>query len=154
MYWPEIEVVHIGGESSRQVKTLEMSQTGAQLVLWRMRSTLLYFRKHKGWQAGVVRWMEEIWSLMRAWRNGLRSSERAKAKSRNHYRVARLMRTAWLRDKRRPGVAAAALVIGDRAAGPLLWGFGAGACDAMETALSALLSGSALLTPQASLPKI
>jgi GT2 family glycosyltransferase len=32
MYWPEICVVHVGGESSRQVKTVEMSQTGAQLT--------------------------------------------------------------------------------------------------------------------------
>ena len=58
MYWPEICVVHVGGESSRQVKTVEMSQTGAQLVLWRMRSTLLYYRKHKGSMAASVRWLE------------------------------------------------------------------------------------------------
>jgi GT2 family glycosyltransferase len=95
MYWPDIEVVHIGGESSRQVKSLEMSKTGAQLVLWRMRSTLMYFRKHKGWQAIAARWMEELWSLVRAWRNGLRGSERAKAAARNHKRMAGLMKQAW-----------------------------------------------------------
>ncbi|HEY0795956.1 MAG TPA: glycosyltransferase family 2 protein [Acidisarcina sp.] len=95
MYWPDIEVIHIGGESSRQVKTLEMSKTGAQLVLWRMRSTLLYFRKHKGWQAGVARWMEELWSRVRAWRNGLRGDERAQAAARNHGRMADLMKQAW-----------------------------------------------------------
>ena len=44
MYWPDIVVIHIGGESSRQIKTLEMSSTGAQLIRWRMRSTLLYYR--------------------------------------------------------------------------------------------------------------
>ena len=48
MYWPDIVVIHIGGESSRQIKTLEMSSAGAQLIRWRMRSTLLYYRKHHG----------------------------------------------------------------------------------------------------------
>jgi GT2 family glycosyltransferase len=95
MYWPEICVVHVGGESSRQVKTVEMSQTGAQLVLWRMRSTLLYYRKHKGSTAAVVRWLEEIWYLLRGWRNRLRSSEAAQAEVRNQERLAALMVRAW-----------------------------------------------------------
>jgi GT2 family glycosyltransferase len=95
MYWPEICVVHVGGESSRQVKTLEMSQTGAQLVLWRMRSTLLYYRKHKGSMAAVVCWLEELWYLLRGWRNRLRSSEEAKAEVRNQERLASLMVRAW-----------------------------------------------------------
>ena len=55
MYWPEIQVIHIGGESSRQIKTLEISSTGAQLIRWRMRSTLLYYRKHHGWQAWLAK---------------------------------------------------------------------------------------------------
>jgi GT2 family glycosyltransferase len=95
MYWPEICVVHVGGESSRQVKTVEMSQTGAQLVLWRMRSTLLYYRKHKGSMAAVACWLEEIWYLLRGWRNRLRSSEEAKAEVRNQERLASLMVRAW-----------------------------------------------------------
>jgi GT2 family glycosyltransferase len=95
MYWPEICVVHVGGESSRQVKTLEMSQTGAQLVLWRMRSTLLYYRKHKGSMAAVVCWLEEIWYLLRGWRNRLRRSEEAKVEVRNQERLASLMSRAW-----------------------------------------------------------
>ena len=42
-YWPDILVIHIGGESSRQIKDLELSFSGStQLVFWRMRSTLLY----------------------------------------------------------------------------------------------------------------
>ncbi|HEY0759756.1 MAG TPA: glycosyltransferase family 2 protein [Acidisarcina sp.] len=95
MYWPEIEVVHIGGESSRQVKSLEMSQSGAQLVLWRMRSTLLYYRKHRGWLAIGARWLEEGWYSLRALRNRLKSSEEAKAQVRNQRRLAALMTTAW-----------------------------------------------------------
>lgn len=55
MYWPDIEVIHIGGESSRQIKSLEMSSAGAQLIRWRMRSTLLYYRKHHGFQAWMAK---------------------------------------------------------------------------------------------------
>lgn len=95
MYWPEICVVHVGGESSRQVKTVEMSDSGAQLVLWRMRSTLLYYRKHKGFMAAIVCWLEEIWYLLRGWRNRLRSSEAAQAEVRNQERHAALMVQAW-----------------------------------------------------------
>ena len=57
-YWPDIVVTHIGGESSRQVKSLEMSIAGAQLVLWRMRSTLLYYRKHHGSARGAQKMLE------------------------------------------------------------------------------------------------
>lgn len=95
MYWPDICVVHVGGESSRQVKTEEMSQTGAQLVLWRMRSTLLYYRKHAGSTAIVVRWLEELWYLLRGWRNRLRTGEAAQTEVRNQERLAGLMVRAW-----------------------------------------------------------
>lgn len=95
MYWPEICVVHVGGESSRQVKTLEMSQTGAQLILWQMRSTLLYYRKHKGSTAATIRRLEETWYTLRAWRNRFRNSEEARAEVRNQMRLASLMSLAW-----------------------------------------------------------
>jgi GT2 family glycosyltransferase len=58
-YWPDILVIHIGGESSRQIKDLELSSSGSkQLVLWRMRSTLLYYRKHHGAKVWLVKWLE------------------------------------------------------------------------------------------------
>ena len=95
MYWPEICIVHVGGESSRQVKTVEMSQAGAQLSLWRMRSALMYYRKHKGSMAATVRWLEEVWYLLRGWRNRLRRSETARAEVRNQERLATLMSKAW-----------------------------------------------------------
>ena len=96
MYWPEICIVHVGGESSRQVKTVEMSQTGAQLTLWRMRSTLLYYRKHHDSMAAVIRWLEEVWYLLRGWRNRLRNGETAHAEVRNQQRLATLMSKAWI----------------------------------------------------------
>jgi GT2 family glycosyltransferase len=95
MYWPEIEVVHVGGESSRQVKTLELSQSGAQLVLWRMRSTLLFYRKHKGQSAFLVMAIERLWYILGTLRNRLRSGETAESKKNNQRRMSRLMRQAW-----------------------------------------------------------
>jgi GT2 family glycosyltransferase len=67
-YWPDVVVVHIGGESSRQVRSLQLSRTGAQLTLWRMRSMLLYYRKHHGLSAWCAMAMEGIWYWLRAQR--------------------------------------------------------------------------------------
>jgi GT2 family glycosyltransferase len=67
-YWPDISVVHIGGESSRQVTSLEFSKSGAQLTLWRMRSTLLYYRKHHGLHALFAMQVERVWYWLRSHR--------------------------------------------------------------------------------------
>jgi GT2 family glycosyltransferase len=99
VYWPDIVVTHIGGESSRQVKSLDMSASGAQLVLWRMRSTLLYYRKHMRGRAAAIRWIEIGWYRLRALRNRLRSGEDAMALAVNQKRLAELMQQAWLETK-------------------------------------------------------
>ncbi len=57
-YWPDIVIVHIGGESSRGRIDLEFSPQASQVVLWRMRSTLLYYRKHHGWRVHLARLSE------------------------------------------------------------------------------------------------
>jgi GT2 family glycosyltransferase len=67
-YWPDISVVHLGGESSRQLKTLDFSESGSQLTLWRMRSTLLYYRKRSALHARGAMLMELLWYWMRAQR--------------------------------------------------------------------------------------
>jgi GT2 family glycosyltransferase len=66
-YWPDIEVKHWGGESSKTIKTQEFSKSGSQLTLWRMRSQLLYYRKHHGYLVtlGVAK-LESIWHQLRA----------------------------------------------------------------------------------------
>ena len=68
-YWPDIVVVHLGGESSRTLNTSHFSTSGAQLVLWRMRSALLYYRKHHGSMAWLARYVEELWYLLRICKN-------------------------------------------------------------------------------------
>ncbi len=68
-YWPDVRVVHLGGESSKTVKALKFSGAGSQLTLWRMRSAFLYYRKHHGASAWLVKEMERRLHLLREWKN-------------------------------------------------------------------------------------
>jgi GT2 family glycosyltransferase len=94
-YWPDIVVVHIGGESSRQVKTLEMSSTGAQLVLWRMRSMLLYYRKHHGPAAWRAKMMELLFYRLVALRNSISHDPLRRSRKHEAKKLSALMRQAW-----------------------------------------------------------
>jgi GT2 family glycosyltransferase len=94
-YWPDIAVIHIGGESSRQIKTLEMSSTGAQLIRWRMRSTLLYYRKHHGSAAWMAKALEIGLYRLIIWRNSFSGDPRRKARLAEHRNLIALMRKAW-----------------------------------------------------------
>jgi len=95
MYWPDIVVIHIGGESSRQIKTLEMSSAGAQLVRWRMRSTLLYYRKHHGSAAWRAKILELALYRLTALRNSFSSDPRRQERVLKNRNLARLMHQAW-----------------------------------------------------------
>jgi GT2 family glycosyltransferase len=95
-YRPEIEVVHLGGESSRTVTRLSMSSSGAQLTLWRMRSAFLYYRKNHGWAtARLARAVEGGWHRLRAWRNGRRADADARGKAEESRAIVALLRQAW-----------------------------------------------------------
>jgi GT2 family glycosyltransferase len=94
-YWPDIVVIHIGGESSRQLKSLQMSRVGAQLTLWRMRSTLLYYRKHHGLSSLGARFLEVTWNHFRALRRS-RSHDPQRRTEAEYFRAqADLMEQAW-----------------------------------------------------------
>jgi len=95
-YWPEIVVVHLGGESSKTVKRLSMSSAGSQLTLWRMRSALLYYRKHHGLSgAWLAKTIEAGWHGVRAWRNGSRAGADAVAKAEESRAIVALLEQAW-----------------------------------------------------------
>jgi GT2 family glycosyltransferase len=94
-YWPDIVVVHIGGESSRQVKSLEMSSVGAQLVLWRMRSALLYYRKHHGAIAWGAKMLELALYHLTVLRNRFSSDPRRQARAREYRKLIAVMNQAW-----------------------------------------------------------
>jgi GT2 family glycosyltransferase len=94
-YWPDIVVIHIGGESSRQLKSLEFSERAAQVVLWRMRSTLLYYRKHHGWRVHLARAVEQAIYRATVLRNRFSRVPERRDRMRNHRALIRLMDKAW-----------------------------------------------------------
>jgi GT2 family glycosyltransferase len=95
LFWPDVVVTHIGGESSRQVKSRFFSQSAAQVVLWRMRSTLLYYRKHHGAQVWLARWMEQALYAVR-WLRNVRSRVPGRPeRARESLVLIGLLRQAW-----------------------------------------------------------
>jgi GT2 family glycosyltransferase len=94
-YWPDIAVVHIGGESSRQIRSLELSGSGAQLTLWRMRSTLLYYRKHHGPAAWFAMLLEVIWYWARSFRRQFSKDPDRRNSVRADRRLISTMSQAW-----------------------------------------------------------
>ena len=95
LYWPDVVVTHIGGESSRQLSSLLFEKNAAQVVLWRMRATLLYYRKHHGAQAWAARWMEEGMYALRRLRNRWSRSEERRRRGQEARLLQGLMRQAW-----------------------------------------------------------
>ncbi len=94
-YWPDVTVIHLGGESSKTVKSLKFSRSGSQLTLWRMRSTLMYYRKYYGPTVWLVKEMESVWHTLRALKNrGSDDPERVR-KVEDAEVLAQLMKQAW-----------------------------------------------------------
>jgi GT2 family glycosyltransferase len=98
-YWPDVAVVHLGGESSRQIRSLELSQSGGQLVLWRMRSMLLYYRKHHGLVARIAMIVEIAWYWIRLQRRRLSKDPDHRMSAKIYQSMISIMNQAW-RDTR------------------------------------------------------
>lgn len=94
-YWPDVTVTHLGGESSRTVKTQEFSKGAAQVILWRMRSTFLYYRKNHGGDAWKAKWMEMVLYTVALWRNRLSRTPERKARVGEFATLRRLLKQAW-----------------------------------------------------------
>jgi N-acetylglucosaminyl-diphospho-decaprenol L-rhamnosyltransferase len=72
-YWPELKAMHIGGASAKTVQDARVSRTGSQLESWRMRSALLYYRKHHGATGSAGLYLIEWgWNRLRQLRASLR----------------------------------------------------------------------------------
>jgi GT2 family glycosyltransferase len=95
LYWPDVVVTHIGGESSRKLTTLKLSDTDSQVVLWRMRSTFLYFRKHHGIRAWGVRFLEDSMNTLRWLRNRNSKDPARRHRGEEAKSSLSLMRQAW-----------------------------------------------------------
>ncbi len=94
-YWPDILITHLGGQSSKKLKALEFSEKSAQVVLWRMRSTLLYYRKHHGWHAGLAKWMEKTLYTITVLRNRFSKTPERRDRERRYRTMLQLMDQAW-----------------------------------------------------------
>lgn len=98
-YWPDIVVVHLGGESSKTIRSISLSEAGAQLTLWRMRSELMYYRKHLGYSAWLVRVLEQSWHRIRAWKHAFTRNSRIALKKNESRKTVKLMEQAWIETK-------------------------------------------------------
>lgn len=95
LYWPDVVVTHIGGESGRQLTTLKFSDTESQVVLWRMRATLLYFRKHHGFRVWGIRRLEDAMHALRWLRNRNSKDPARRHRGQEAKLCLALMRQAW-----------------------------------------------------------
>ena len=70
-YWPDVEVIHLGGESSK---------------------TVLYYRKHHGNTAWLAKELESGWHQLRAWKN---KGAAGNGKSEESRALVSLLDRAW-----------------------------------------------------------
>ena len=95
-YWPDIKIVHLGGESSKRIPGLKVSASGTQLTLWRMQSELLYYRKHHGasgaWSAMLL---ESWWNRLRVIRNAWSVDNGHREKCVAAHEAIATMKRAW-----------------------------------------------------------
>ena len=92
MYWPDLRIMHVGGESSKTLGDMAFSAKGSQLTLWRMRSQLLYYRKWHGvLMAWCVKALEQNWHRLR----GFRNRRHAPDKTQESASVVALWTRAW-----------------------------------------------------------
>ena len=93
LYWPQLKATHIGGASAKTVSNQRVSRSGSQLESWRMRSALLYYRKHHGlvgaWGLMSLEW---VWHRLRGLRAAL-SRQHDKALDMSDH--CRQLRQAW-----------------------------------------------------------
>lgn len=95
-YWPDVAVVHLGGESSKTLEHLTLSSSGAQLTLWRLRSAYLYYRKqHGAATAWLAKQVEKQWHALRAWKNARRGDASGRAKAEESRAIMILIEQAW-----------------------------------------------------------
>lgn len=96
-YWPDVVVLHLGGESSKTVTHLNMPSTAAQLTLWRMRSAMLYYRMHHGalgvWLATSL---EKYWHRFNAWNHQRSPVPERQAKAKESSTMTTLLERAWM----------------------------------------------------------
>jgi GT2 family glycosyltransferase len=95
-HWPDVVVVHPGQASSEAVKPPSIPSSPTQLILWRMRSELLYYRKHHGWvSAWLAMQTESLKHRLRAWKNATNSFPGGTVRNEESKTIVALVKQAW-----------------------------------------------------------
>ena len=94
-YWPDVVVVHLGGESSKSLLNSARSGSGAQLTLWRLRSEFLYYRKHHGSVAWRGKAVESAWHRLRLMSNRIFRRAGSREKAMDSQVTLKLIKRAW-----------------------------------------------------------
>jgi GT2 family glycosyltransferase len=94
-YWPDLVVTLSEPEPEQPSPSPKFSEATAQAALWRMRSTLLYNRKHHGVQTWAARWLEEGIYIARRLRNRASSDPARRERAEEAHLLRALMRQAW-----------------------------------------------------------
>lgn len=90
-YWPDLQAVHWGGESSKTLSGQTVSNHGHQLTLWRMRSALLYYRKHHSYlTAWLSAKIETTWHRLRILKNRRNPDKQGESKA-----IIIMQKRAW-----------------------------------------------------------
>jgi hypothetical protein len=95
LYWPDVVVTHIGGESGRSLTEHHFSESQARVELWQMRSTLIYFRKHHGMRVWGIRLLEDTLQVFRWLRNRWSRDPARRPRAQEAKLFLKLMYQAW-----------------------------------------------------------
>jgi GT2 family glycosyltransferase len=95
MYWPDVIITHLGGESIKNIKNNNGSKV-IDLTLWRLRSLFLYYRKYKGfWGALNRKNLEIFWHQLRICKNKLFSQEDSLEKINESKKMIEILHQTW-----------------------------------------------------------
>jgi GT2 family glycosyltransferase len=95
-YWPDIVVVHLGGESAKSVKALSVSSASKQLALWSYRSAFMYYRKHHGyWGAFAFKKLHSGLFGIKAFKNSFGNDAESVAKTKECSTNLLVIEQAW-----------------------------------------------------------
>ncbi len=94
-YWPDILIVHLGGESSKGIETVAFSPHSAQVASWRIRSAFLYYRKHHGAQAYLAKLSEATMCRLTILRNRFSKVPWRRERLKHYLALLPLIEQAW-----------------------------------------------------------
>ncbi len=93
-YFPQIRATHVGGGSASTTDQ-PFSSDGSQVIHWRMRSMLIYYRKHHPATTWPIAALEYFWYCLRAIHNRGSKEPHASERYLRFTHMTRLLRESW-----------------------------------------------------------